>query len=421
MAIPVPMPRQGQSVESCIITGWHYNKGDQVKEGDILLSYETDKASFDLESPASGVLLDTFYDAGEEVPVLVTIAVIGKEGESTDAFRPGKTGSGPAPIPVEADSAKAKVTSMEQGGTETSGTEHTERRKKRISPRARKMAEMMNIPTESIPGSGPYGRVIVKDILQAGDSPAGSIPGPGITRTGTAVKEEYTFLKLSNMRRIIAERMQSSLQQSAQLTHHISADARKILASRAFFKSQTGGSALNDITINDMMCFAVTRVLLEKTYLNSHFLGDRIKIYNRVHLGFAVDTERGLMVPVLKNADGYNFTEMSVRLKELAARCKRGDISPELLQSTEATFTVTNLGSYGIEMFTPVLNLPQTGILGINAIIKRPADLGDGVIGIIPFIGLSLTYDHRAVDGAPASAFLAALKAYIESFEPVTG
>src|SRR4030042_1663244 len=125
-------------------------------------------------------------------------------------------------------------------------------------------------------------------------------------------------------------------------------------------------------------------------------------------------------VPVLKNADSYDLTEMSVQIQDLAARCKKGNIDPALLQSSEASFTVTNLGAYGIEMFTPVLNLPQAGILGINTIIKRPADLGEGGLGVVPFIGLSLTYDHRAVDGAPASAFLAAVKAYIESFDPAT-
>ena len=298
---------------------------------------------------------------------------------------------------------------------------HADTGKRRISPRAKKMAELMNVRTDAIHGSGPYGRIIVKDILQSDDDVAGIAAATAIAREGAPGGDEYTIQKLGNMRRIIAEKMQASLQQSAQLTHHISADARKILTSRALFKSHTGGDDLAGITINDMICFAVTRVLLEKKYMNSHFLGDHLKMFNRVHLGFAVDTERGLMVPVLKNADALSLAEMSVQMKELAARCRKGDINPELLQSSEASFTVSNLGSYGIEMFTPVLNLPQTGILGINTITKRPADIGDGVIGIVPYIGLSLTYDHRAVDGAPASAFLAALKVTIESFEPVTG
>jgi len=421
MAIPVSMPRQGQSVESCIIAAWHYKKGDRVKEGDILLSYETDKASFDLESPAPGTLLEIFYEAGEEVPVLTNIAVLGNEGESFEEFRPAKTGAATPHKHAEPEAEQVKETYTGINNQEAPGHEHAGTGKRRISPRAKKMAELMNVRTDSIHGSGPYGRIIVKDILQSGDDLAGITAATAIARKGAAGRDEYTIQNLGNMRRIIAEKMQASLQQSAQLTHHISADARKILASRAFFKSHTGGDALAGITINDMICFAVTRVLLEKKYMNSHFLGDHLKMFNRVHLGFAVDTERGLMVPVLKNADACSLTEMSVQLKELAARCRKGDINPGLLQSREASFTVTNLGSYGIEMFTPVLNLPQTGILGINTITKRPADIGEGVIGIVPYIGLSLTYDHRAVDGAPASAFLAALKAYIEMFEPMTG
>jgi pyruvate dehydrogenase E2 component (dihydrolipoamide acetyltransferase) len=417
MAIPVIMPRQGQSVESCIIAAWHFKKGDLIKEGDILLSYETDKASFDHESPVSGVLLEIFFNAGEEVPVLANIAVLGSEGESIEEFRPVKTGisishnpEGPA-----AGEVKSAATGTEQ--PKASVPIIPETGKRRISPRARKMADMMNIRTDSILGSGPNGRIIVTDILQAGFVSAGEITSPVAARTTAAGKDDFTIQKLSNTRRIIAEKMHASLQQSAQLTHHISADARKILASRALFKTHRS-TDITGITINDIICFAVTRVLPEKKYLNSHFLGDQVRIFNRVHLGIAVDTERGLMVPVLKNADVLSLSEMSVKLKELAARCRKGDIDPGLLQSTEASFTVSNLGAYGIELFTPVLNLPQTGILGVNTIIKRPADLGEGVTGFVPFIGLSLTYDHRAVDGAPASAFLAALKAYLETFEP---
>jgi pyruvate dehydrogenase E2 component (dihydrolipoamide acetyltransferase) len=420
MAVPVSMPRQGQSVETCIIGRWHHKKGDSVKEGDILLSYETDKAAFDLEAPVSGVLLEIFYEAGEEVPVLANIAVIGKQDEPVEEFRPSKTGtvtSGPVPD-AESEPAGGLLYGMQ--GEELTAAAPAGPSKVRISPRARRMAEAMNIPTGGITGSGPYGRIIVRDILQSGSICATAIPAGGPV-PGTAMADgEFTVHRISNLRQIIAGRMHASLQQSAQLTHHISADARRILACRSSFKSLPEGSPAGGITINDMVCYAVTRVLPGKKYLNSHFLGDQIRIFNRVHLGFAVDTERGLMVPVLKNADTCSLTGMSLKMKDLADRCRRGNIDPELLQGSEASFTVSNLGAYGIEMFTPVLNLPQTGILGINTIIKRPADLGEGVTGLVPFIGLSLTYDHRAVDGAPASAFLAALKAYIESFEPDT-
>ncbi len=411
MAVPVAMPRQGQSVESCIITEWHYKKGDQLKEGDILLSYETDKASFDLESPAEGILLEIFFKDGDVVPVLANIAVIGKKGESVDGFRPDK------PSPGSAEGRAGTVSDESHGvpaaSPETTVTTHLYQNngKRRISPRARRMAQELNVPLDKITGSGPYGRIVAEDITRTAESTPAVI-----TDTGG-----FSDAKLSNIRRIIAEKMYQSLQNSAQLTHHISADARRILAYRASFKALPEGSPNRDITINDMISYAVCKVLLNNLFLNSHFLGDSIRIFDRVHLGFAVDTERGLTVPVLKNADTFKLSEISGKLKGLAEKCKQGNIDPELLQSTEASFTISNLGAYGIEMFTPVLNLPQAGILGINTITRRPADTGDGTIGMVPYIGLSLTYDHRAVDGAPASAFLRELKEFIESFEPVIG
>jgi pyruvate dehydrogenase E2 component (dihydrolipoamide acetyltransferase) len=151
--------------------------------------------------------------------------------------------------------------------------------------------------------------------------------------------------------------------------------------------------------------------------LNSHLLKESFRTFKKVHLGFAVDTPRGLMVPSLLYADSFSLAELSVRLKELADQCKKGSINPDLLSATAASFTVSNLGNYGVEMFTPIINLPQVAILGVNTIIYRPTDLGNGVFGFVPMIGLSLTYDHRAIDGGPATIFLKEIKNQIENFE----
>jgi pyruvate dehydrogenase E2 component (dihydrolipoamide acetyltransferase) len=166
-----------------------------------------------------------------------------------------------------------------------------------------------------------------------------------------------------------------------------------------------------------MICFGVIKALRKMPEINAHFLGDNIRIFRKVHLGIAIDTERGLMVPALRNADDMSIEELSVNLKKLADSCKKGNVDPELLASTAASFTVSNLGAFGVEMFTPVINLPQAGILGVNTIIHRPADIGNGIIGFVPFLGLSLTYDHRALDGAPASVFLREVKQQIENLE----
>jgi len=169
-----------------------------------------------------------------------------------------------------------------------------------------------------------------------------------------------------------------------------------------------------DITLNDMVCFAVIKSLLLHPGANGHFLGDHIRIFDQVNLGMAVDTDRGLMVPALPNADRYSLPELSQKLKEIAVNSKKGNISPDLIVPEAATFTVSNLGNYGVEMFTPVINLPQVGILGVNTIIQRPATLADGSFAFLPFMGLSLTYDHRALDGGPATLFLAEIKKQIE-------
>jgi len=211
--------------------------------------------------------------------------------------------------------------------------------------------------------------------------------------------------------------MYSSLRDSAQLTHHMSADVRNVLEARRKIKEGLkNGTGQHDITINDIICWCVIKALKIHPEVNTHFLGDSIRLFNRVHLGLAVDTPRGLMVPAVRNADLMDLLRLSEALKAAAEACRKGNISPELIQGTSASFTVSNLGNYGVEMFTPVINLPQCAILGVCTVVNRPADLGNNTFGFVPYIGLSLTYDHRAVDGGPATLFLREIKEQIEQF-----
>ena len=397
MATAVIMPKQGQSVETCIITRWFKKKGDSVTVGDILFSYETDKASFDLESAENGILLDTFFNDGDEVPVLVNVAVIGKIGESTDSFNPEASIVSTASKTVAATEAVKAVENIEIKN------DHDNTDKKvRISPRARKLAQDKRIDIKSMTGSGPNGRIIARDIE---GKPASSH------------EADYSDQPLSNVRKLIARAMYTSLQNSAQLTHHMSADVRSLLAARQKIKSkiQTDKN-LQDITLNDMICWCVIKALNKFPEANSHFLDEKIRTFKKVHLGLAVDTPRGLMVPALKDADNMDLAVLSRELKSIADQCKKGSINPELIQSTAATFTVSNLGNYGVEMFTPVVNLPQVAILGVCTIINRPASMENNIFGFVPYIGLSLTYDHRAIDGGPATLFLKEIKDQIEAF-----
>ncbi|TSA34634.1 MAG: 2-oxo acid dehydrogenase subunit E2 [Porphyromonadaceae bacterium] len=406
MANPVIMPRQGQSVESCIISSWFKNEGDEIQKGDILFSHETDKAAFECESEFAGILLKRLYQEGDEVPVLKIVAIIGTPGESIDQFSDESVDSTHEGI-VSVESKEVEDFTAITGLT----VARLEGEKIRITPRARNRAKELGISFEGIQGSGPEGRIIEQDIILAGKSDSFATP------PASSVGEEFEIRKLSNMRKIIAAKMKESLQNSAQLTHHTSADARRLLELRKKAKESFEKGASENITINDMVCFAVIRALKKHPMVNCHLLGDTISIFHKVHLGLAVDTDRGLMVPTVKNADDLSIQRLAAQLKAVADNCKKGNINPELLASEAATFSVSNLGSYGVELFTPVINLPQVAILGVNTIINRPTDLGNGVFGFVPFIGLSLTYDHRAIDGAPASAFLREIRLEIENLD----
>jgi pyruvate dehydrogenase E2 component (dihydrolipoamide acetyltransferase) len=437
MAIPVLMPRQGQSVETCIIGEWYKKKGDTVKVGDILFSYETDKASFEEEAKADGILLDVFFAEGDEVPVLVNVAVIGSAGESVDEFRPGGQSAPVTELVVVAETKTEAVAVPEvKTVAEQSG-------KVKISPRAKNLAEKSGVAYQQLQGSGPEGRIIERDIeaaaqalpkltslaqekakaegLKAGDTATG-LGGKAVAKDlisyNPVYSDDFEVKKLTNMRKLIAKAMHTSLQNSAQLTHHMSADARTIMALRKKYKKALdAGQITQNITINDLVCFAVIKALKKYPQVNTHFIGDSMRWFKKVHLGLAVDTDRGLMVPAIKNADDLSLEGLSGQLQSIAGQCRKGNVNPELLAPEAASFTISNLGNYGVEMFTPVINIPQTAILGVCTIVPRPKDLGDGVYGFVPMMGLSLTYDHQALDGGEATLFLKEIKEQIENLE----
>ena len=415
MAVPVLMPRQGQSVETCILGQWYKSVGDEVNVGDILFSYETDKASFEEEAKEDGVLLATFFNEGDEVPVLVNVAVIGKKDESFEEFKPGGA-------PVKEQSVE-KTTEVTAKVVEFEVELDLNDTRIRISPLAKKMAEKLGVNIQSLKGSGPYGRIIARDVESAEKQVIISTPAP-ITKPVSAPPKatviesgsDFEVRNIPNIRKLIAIAMHQSLQNSAQLTHHMNADARQLQRLRKKLKTEfTEGKIKQNITINDLVCFAVIRALEKFPQVNTHYHGDKMKWFKKVHLGLAVDTERGLMVPALKNADDLSISGLSVQLQQLAIQARNGNINPDLLNPEAATFTVSNLGNYGVEMFTPVINLPQTAILGVCAIIPRPKEIEEGVYGFVPMIGLSLTYNHQALDGGEATLFLAEIRNQIEN------
>ncbi len=453
------MPKQGQSVESCILTELRKNKGDKVAVGDILFAYETDKASFEEESKVEGTVLAVFYNEGDEIPVLENVMVIGQEGENIDDLLSGAPAAEAPAAAAAAPEVKAAAVQAPEITVHESAPAVAVEGKRAISPRAKALAEKLNVNLAYVTATGPEGRIIERDIEAAAASGARQTPlaakvaaetgatapaaGSGLAGMARACDlgkataapapaaapavskkdvlesgDDFEVRKLSNIRKVIAKSMQASLQNSAQLTHHLSADARRIQALRKQAKKllEEGKVDVN-ITLNDFICMAVIRALKKFPNVNTHFLGDSIKYFNKVHLGLAVDTERGLMVPCVKNADDLSITGLSRQLKAVADACKKGSISPDILSPEAATFTVSNLGNYGVEIFTPIINLPQSAILGVNTIVPRPKDLGGGVYAFVPHIGLSLTYDHRSIDGGEATRFLKQIATEIETLE----
>ena len=412
-ASAVIMPKAGITVESCIIGEWVKKIGDQVKVGDILFTYETDKASFECESTAEGELLAIFFEAGDEVPCMENVCAVGPHGEPTDCLKPGAAPMEAAPAEVAPAAAVEAAPVAAPAVAAGSGAA--------ISPRAAKLAESAGVNASMATGTGPNGRIIERDIRKVMENPAAYITAaPAVAAAAAAAAaaavpavEEYKDVKFSGIRRAISKSMTTSLHTMAQLTHNTSFDATAIMNYRKALKAAGGEYA--GITLGDIVLYAVSRTLLNHPDLNANMLDDNsIRIFNHVNLGVAVDTPRGLMVPTIFHADEMSLLEISQAVKALAAECREGNINPDKLSG--GSFTVSNLGNMGVESFTPVINPPQTGILGVCGTIDRVRKGADGSIQIYPAMGLSLTYDHRAVDGTPAAKFQKELAFNLENF-----
>ncbi len=422
MATEILMPRQGNTVESCLVLEWKKHEGEEVQAGDVICDVETDKATFEIESEHDGTLLKIFFEEGADVPVLTPIALVGQPGEDISGLVPEQT-----------------ITSVPSSSTAAFVG---------ISPRARNLAAAKGLDLSNLSGTGPEGRIIERDVLAAlsekapltpaaiaalveqgmqapalGSGIGGRVTSADLVNEQPQTEELITAMEfpgpvkeisVKGVRKIIASRMLESLQTTAQLTLNTSADASKLLAYRKRLKASPEELALSGITVNDLILYAAAKTLPQFKFLNAHFFGDTMKEFDRVHLGIAVDTPRGLMVPPIKNADLLTLKEVSKEAKRLISTCQEGKILPDEL--TGGTFTITNLGALGVESFTPVLNPPEVGILGVCAIQPKPVLCGDDVT-YVPHIGLSLTFDHRAVDGAPAARFLKELTTALANFD----
>ena len=446
MATVVIMPRNGQSVESCVITSWNKKVGDEVHVGDILFSYETDKSSFDEEAKVDGTLLAAFYEEYDDVPCLENVCVIGEPGEDISMYGKGGGEAAPAPAaeeapaPEEAAAAPAEVPAAAPEATASLDGVHG------VSPRAKAAAIRLHVDLSGVTPTGPNGRIIERDVIAAGKATAAAaaaggtagVAGTGIggrvttkdlenaaaaakaeaaapaAQEAAPAEVEYRDEKIPRMRQIIGKSMRNSLQNIPQLTHMITFDATAMIAYRNALKAAPEAMGLPKITYNDLVNFAVSRVVGKYEALNANTIDDQtMRFFTHVHLGMAVDTPRGLMVPTIFNADTKSLAEIAKEAKALAAQCQEGSINPDLLKG--ASFTVSNVGSFGVEFFTPVINPPQTGILGVCGLTDR-VKVVDGQVVPYKAMGLSLTFDHAALDGALAAKFLKELKEALENF-----
>ena len=440
MATIVVMPQLGNSVESCIIVEWMIAEGDTVAVDQTLASIETDKSTMEVPSTAEGTVLKLLWEEGDEVPVKDPLIIVGEPGEDISGLVPGGDA---APVEDAPDKATA---APEQAAPAFA----TERATGAVSPRARALAASAGLDTATITeGSGPHGRVIERDVAAAiaagpvltsaaraagvsaaeGTGIGGRVSVADAGRTAEAAPAAAvaapaaaadfpgasTSAPLKGVRKVVAKRMMESLTSTAQLTLNTTANAAGILAMRKKVKNADEALGLNKITLNDLVCFAVSRTLLKYPVFNAHLEDGVLTEFEQVHLGFACDTPRGLLVPVIRSAQALGLKAFSDEAKRLASSAIDGSLSPDFLSG--GTFTVSNIGSFGIETFTPVINLPQTAILGVGAITPRPTVTADGTIGVEQRLNLSLTIDHQVIDGADGARFLRDLVAAIENID----
>ena len=440
MATIVVMPQLGNSVESCIIVEWMIAEGDTVAVDQTLASIETDKSTMEVPSTAAGTVLKLLWEEGDEVPVKDPLIIVGEPGEDISGLVPG------------ADAAPAEAAPAEQASAPEQAAAPafaTERATGAVSPRARALAASRGVDASAISeGSGPHGRVIERDVaaaIAAGPVLTSAARAAGVSATeGTGIGgrvsvadagrtleaapaaavaapagADYpgasTSAPLKGVRKVVAKRMMESLTSTAQLTLNTTANAAGILALRKKVKNADEALGLNKITLNDLVCFAVSRTLPKYPVFNAHLEDGVLTQFEQVHLGFACDTPRGLLVPVIRSAQALGLKAFSDEAKRLAGGAIDGTIAPDFLSG--GTFTVSNIGSFGIETFTPVINLPQTAILGVGAITPRPVVAADGTIGVEQRLNLSLTIDHQVIDGADGARFLRDLVAAIENID----
>ena len=380
MAEEIAMPRLGWTMEEGTLVEWLKTEGEQVETGEILFTVESDKALNEIETFSSGILCipPGAPQPGDTVPVGTLLGYLLQTGEEMPTERASASGDPASPVPVPATLHNQPTPAAKPPSTKGNPT---------ISPRARRIANELNISWHHIKGSGQTGRIIERDIRAVTAQPPGS--------TG-------------HIRELIANRLWQSQNETAAVTLTTEADATGLVDLRAGFKASQGTDAP---TYNHMIAKLTALALGEHPALNASWQNGAPHQYESVHLGLAVDTEGGLLVPVIRDADSKSLAQIATEARALALKARRHTLGPDALQ--DGTFTISNLGMYGIDAFTPIINLPQAAILGLGRIVEKPA-VFQGQVVPRALMALSLTFDHRILDGGPAARFLDRVRTFIE-------
>ncbi|OHB65940.1 MAG: hypothetical protein A2Y76_11025 [Planctomycetes bacterium RBG_13_60_9] len=395
MAVQVVMPKLGLNMTEGTIVQWLKGEGDRVEQGEPLFVLETDKTTMEAEAQASGFLGRILAPAGETVPVATVVAIIVAEGEQIPedlAFAP--------PIRTAMESVAAAAARPQ----EKMKPELISEARVLASPVAKRLARERGIDLSTVPGTGLGGRITQEDVERVIAAKQAKVVGPA----GVDV------IRVKGVRAVIAERMIQSVRNSAQVTLHMDADASGLVTFRSRLKVESEASGGEAPSYNAVLISLVARALREHPYMNATVVGDAIQLLDEVNVGLAVDTERGLLVVVVRGADKKSIANIIEELSGLSQRAQAGTSMPDDL--TGGTFTVTNLGMFDVEAFTPIINPPEMGVLGIGRIMQKPA-VRSGQVMVGQAISLSLTFDHRWVDGAPAARFLQFIRNSVEQLE----
>ena len=414
MAHVIEMPKLSDTMEEGAIATWLKKEGDAIKEGEALVEIETDKATQEYESPETGILLKILVLAGKSVALRTPIAVIGEKGEAIPEIK-GTSAKVVAKESAEPGATAASATHGSPAATASTREAGPNGGRVKSSPLARKVAAARGVDVAALAGSGPGGRIVLRDVEQAKDTQAlaKSVPAQVgmITASGTSVP-------VSMMRKTIAKRLLAAKNDAPHFYLTVSANVGKLEGWRQQLnevaaKTVKPGASPSKVSLNDGVILAVSRALRRHPMVNASWQGETILLHNQVHVAVAVALPEGLVTPVIRNSDQLGVREIAVQSRELAAKAKAGGLSNEAYQG--GTFTISNLGMFGIEEFTAIINPPQAAILAVGAAIATPWVDDHQRVVVQQRMKMTLSCDHRVVDGASGAQFLQTLVAYLEN------